>query len=705
MKKKAIERIPYLGLKKASRKKDVKYIGVTAVRIVGHEKHLFLEMYRNAKNQTEPVVRIVLNKRDFGTYLPESGEWTRQKIKADSRGGKLIWLTHEDYRSDWQHLEKKNILQSGEDLKRLKEFCKTTTWNEDRWWDYVMKFQDDITFTARRRIEERRYKRRQEALNDRIRHTKVLPEQRILKMANDVYFHNQHYLYYKKHGSWVQVACSKCGGVTDARWKEGVSYESQFQRHIEEPREGQTGTCPLCGERGNYKCQGKVKGAHSRKIHLFLGQKYKEKGMVIRYLDVTKEWCLELIAGENGDEMHGAYEKISGLEIARTYFFPGEKTQTDYHKHSWYSGKNFWDDCNLYGNANITIGEAWILPETFQEMQGTMFQYSGLKEFAAAVGEMNPIDYLERYQQTPQIEMLTKMGLTEVVKELVGCRYGIVADQYAKCPDKFLGIRKERVKQLIAKKGDIRMLKVMQAEKRLNQIWTESQIKRMSEIQMEAGQIAMVTKYMGLQKFLNHIEKYAGCQFGTGCSGAEGRLKSTADTYMDYLSMRLDQGYDLNNTVYQYPRDLRAAHDEMVYLINKEKLDKRMEEVKWKYPNIQQNYKKLREKYYFEDDEYLIRPARSAGEIVEEGRILHHCVGGDSYLRKHNNGDSYILMLRFKDMPERPYITVEIEGEKASIRQWYGDKDRKPDQKNMQKWLDNYLKHLKEKQRVLAQAV
>lgn len=149
MKKKAIERIPYLGLKKASRKKDVKYIGVTAVRIVGHEKHLFLEMYRNAKNQTEPVVRIVLNKRDFGTYLPESGEWTRQKIKADSRGGKLIWLTHEDYRSDWQHLEKKNILQSGEDLKRLKEFCKTTTWNEDRWWDYVMKFQDDITFSNR----------------------------------------------------------------------------------------------------------------------------------------------------------------------------------------------------------------------------------------------------------------------------------------------------------------------------------------------------------------------------------------------------------------------------------------------------------------------------------------------------------------------------------------------------------------------------
>lgn len=77
MKKKAIERIPYIGLKKNIRPKTVKYIGITAIRIVGHEKHLFLEVYRNAKNQTEPVVRVVLNKKEFGTYIPETGEYFR----------------------------------------------------------------------------------------------------------------------------------------------------------------------------------------------------------------------------------------------------------------------------------------------------------------------------------------------------------------------------------------------------------------------------------------------------------------------------------------------------------------------------------------------------------------------------------------------------------------------------------------------------
>ena len=36
MKKKTIEKIPYLGLQKISRKKSAKYIGVTAIKIIGH---------------------------------------------------------------------------------------------------------------------------------------------------------------------------------------------------------------------------------------------------------------------------------------------------------------------------------------------------------------------------------------------------------------------------------------------------------------------------------------------------------------------------------------------------------------------------------------------------------------------------------------------------------------------------------------------
>lgn len=149
MKKKAIEKIPYFGLKKTSRKKDVKYIGVTAVKIVGHEKHLFLEVYRNKKKLKDtPVVRIVTTKKDFGTYYPEKDTWTREKIEAEGGWGRLIWQQNGDA-SGWQQIEKESLLQSAEDLERLKKFCKGNVWNENRWWEYIYNLQDDIVTTAR----------------------------------------------------------------------------------------------------------------------------------------------------------------------------------------------------------------------------------------------------------------------------------------------------------------------------------------------------------------------------------------------------------------------------------------------------------------------------------------------------------------------------------------------------------------------------
>ena len=88
---------------------------------------------------------------------------------------------------------------------------------------------------------------------------------------------------------------------------------------------------------------------------------------------------------------------------------------------------------------------------------------------------------------------------------------------------------------------------------------------------------------------------------------------------------------------------------------------------------------------------------REKGTLVcwATGRILHHCVGGDNYLNKHNNGTSIILFLRAKKEPEMPYITVEINMDTLSIRQWYGAHDKKPDQENMDRWLDRYTTRLK----------
>lgn len=691
MKKKAIENIPYLGLRKVIQKKDVKYVGVTAIKEIQGERHLFIEVYRNEKGQEKiPVVRIVLTKKDFGNYIPEQGEWNYKMCKERDRySAKMVWERGGERAECW--------LQGGEDLDRIIKFTKVKPWKvlkAEPWWRYIREAQEEISYQARRKTRERAEQKRRRELRERQENTKELPEDEILNTADKVCFRNEHHLYYKKHGSRARIACSGCGGTTEGKWKRGESYLSQFERRIEEPREGQKGICPICGAAGTYKCQGKATREKERKAFLFLGQRYKEQGMVLRYVEVTKRWYVRQIQGEKGPEMHGAYEALEGAEIARAYIEPGKKTQIDYHKHDPYRGEDFWDDCNLYGMAKIGIRKGYILQSTYEEMKGTAFRYSALEEYARQLVSVNPVEYLKRYQQNPQLEMIVKLGLIKTAEKLVNCEYGIVANAEAKRLDDFLGIRKEHVKLLIEKKGDIKLLEAMKLEHRMGERWTAEQIEKIAEAGLRREQIERATKYMSLQKLLNRIEKYAGNGYGTECSMAESRIRSAAITYTDYLHMRLQRGYDLRNTIYLYPKDLETAHAKMVEETYKTKAEERLKQVNERYAKIRGSYRTLRKKYLYESGGYLIRPAKSAEEIVIEGRTLHHCVGGDNYLSKHNNKESYILMLRRREAEKVPYITVEIDAREPRIRQWFGAYDEKPDKKKMQRWLDGYIAYL-----------
>ena len=157
----------------------------------------------------------------------------------------------------------------------------------------------------------------------------------------------------------------------------------------------------------------------------------------------------------------------------------------------------------------------------------------------------------------------------------------------------------------------------------------------------------------------------------------------------------MDEGYDLSNSVYLFPRDLQSAHNEMVLQRESAKLDKRIKEVEKNYAAIKKHYRKTAKMYSFESDGYLIRPAKCAGEIVMEGRLMHHCVGGDNYLEKHAKGKSFILLMRKKEKPEEPYVTIEIKDKE--IVQWYEAYDKKPHEDEIQPWLDSYIKHLEGK--------
>ena len=160
--------------------------------------------------------------------------------------------------------------------------------------------------------------------------------------------------------------------------------------------------------------------------------------------------------------------------------------------------------------------------------------------------------------------------------------------------------------------------------------------------------------------------------------------------------MRAELGYDMTDDIILYPKDLHRRHNEVVLESETSRLDKRKEKVLKRFPSIAKKYKKLSDKYSAAAAGYIIRPAKDAAEIVTEGRVLHHCVGGDTYLLKHNRGQSFILFLRKVADPDMPFITVEIRD--CRILQWYGAYDKKPDEKYFTAWLETYIKELKKRE-------
>lgn len=697
MKRKAIETVPYITVSNTVRKKDVKYIAVTACETIGNERHIILEVYKNKKKCLQvPVVRYAASRKDWGVFHPENGEWTRGKIKPN--GQRMCWQQAEDMRWDYKI---DTILQDQKDLERIKKFFKDIKiWDDDSWWEYFEQNENSIKFEKR----HRQYELRQQRLQERIRNTPALKEQELLAWASTRLYSTGHYLYYKIRGGWADICCTACGNVTSAKWCSGETYESMFEKRIPKPYLNGFGHCPSCGALGTYMPQGRVKGDHEEKRYVFTADKYQGAGVVLRYVAVFKVFHLDTNIGDTGKpEMLQAHEQMQGIELARTYFVPGEKPQTDYCKHDPYKGEDYWDDCNLYGLSNISIGKAAIHPDTWANLEGTFLQYSAMEEYAEEHREINAVDYLKRYVAWPQIEMLVKMKMFGIVERMVEGYCGIIAAPDAKRPEDFLGIRKDKMKLLAETRGNTEILDVLRAERREGQCWTCGQVRDLAEIQARRDQIHTAVRAMTVQKLLNNISGYAGCEYGTGCGGAVGRLRNTAITYFDYLNMRVELGYDLTNTVYQKPRDLNAAHHKMVMERNKEEENKRLEDVAQRYPNIRKQYRKLRNRYYYADGDYLIRPARSAEEIVMEGRKLHHCVGGDTYLEKHDTGRSIILLLRRRAEPDIPYITVEIKDE--HIVQWYGAHDKKPDERNMQVWLDAYTAMLTCRQNGTAQEI
>ena len=83
---------------------------------------------------------------------------------------------------------------------------------------------------------------------------------------------------------------------------------------------------------------------------------------------------------------------------------------------------------------------------------------------------------------------------------------------------------------------------------------------------------------------------------------------------------------------------------------------------------------------------------------MDEGRTLHHCVAnGERYLKQHNEEKTYILFMRKIQVPEESWYTIEFDPHRMEIIQYYGKNDMKPDQKQADKFLKEWMKEIRQR--------
>ena len=527
-----------------------------------------------------------------------------------------------------------------------------------------------------------------ELLEERIKQMPEIPEQ-FYKWCEDELMSTHKYIFYKRKGRYAEFYCGCCGATYKYATEPIDSYEGQFEHIIRVPKDGTRGCCEKCGERAIYKPVGRSKNGIQNKKPCYLIQKYGDKGgAVVRYFEIYKL------------SKAGEIPVFRDVEINRAFFIPGEKkVQKDYQIYSNYLGNEFWIPNNTPGMATITLSAGMLYTDNLHELEGTELAHTGIEEYAKDYDCFKVRDYMEAYRRLPALEMIVKMKLTRMAENLLnsGSYVWDLLNSDGRTAAEILRIDKKKLKKLISERGSSRCLTLLQMEKRTGIDLSEEIEEKLLLLDLNSNTLETLFKYMSAKQFINRVMKYSGVTELSEdmCSKAFGAIKSVAQMYGDYISMREECGYDMNNLIITHPRNLTEEHHKMIIETNTKEAESRIQKMNNKYKGIEYRYKELCEIYEYEDESFIIRPAKDAGEIVLEGQTLHHCVGGEGFLSNHEKGYATILFLRPAAEKRVPFITVEIRDYK--IQQWYGAYNEKPIKKEIDKWLDNYLRVLKKR--------
>lgn len=365
--------------------------------------------------------------------------------------------------------------------------------------------------------------------------------------------------------------------------------------------------------------------------------------------------------------------------VSRSWWYTGAFTSISRQSGELQRGR--WDVkppftyCNEYGMGYDTIG--------LEEVNKSPFRYCQIEQYTKGSTAFEFLVAASIYPR--QIEMLMKAGMKDVVRDLVdhGVKNAAAMDWSKENPVESFGLSRQELQTFLGL--GTRNIKVIELYKKLKRkVTMEECAAWASSLCYKVGEPLHQAKRWGIppERLLRYLDGQVGCKRYGGYS----TLSSVLEYWKDYVDAAEKMGYQLHRQNVLLPKNLSSAHDkatrERQAQLDRERAEARREwekacrradaEAKKKMEKAKAAYEqrrgKLEKRYAYAADGYIIRVPANGDEILDEGRVLKHCVAG--YADRHIAGKTTILFMRKAKKPNTPWLTIEMNG--AELVQIHG---------------------------------
>lgn len=574
--------------------------------------------------------------------------------------------------SGWKRMRMENIIQvvKGEGIYGGADFwyiCKDLDWASNKDRDLVMKALGETIRSFESYIwRERRnmaIDRKIERINNMFTKEIPLVPDDMEQWVREKIFPEE-YLFMKKTGKIMKYACTACGAK--GQTKKGGKHNELI-------------SCPRCGKKVVIK---RLVERIIRKENVTLLQKIDDHRWAERLFKAN------MTADQSGKKIELWAEICVVIPEGDTWgkvYYGQNYGQDELEQDWWDSNKN-----------NKRWAESFLYSGNLQEVlpMGSL-QNSGMDILAEKGRKFEVNKFIATFHKRGYMEYLIKGGFMKMASEIVKL-YGWWGgeDRYLKTSAttykemfKIDGNRVNRLKQM---DGGMTALRWLQHEEAAGIRISQEILEYLQHNNISPSDMDTFINELGsINRAVNYMRKQST------------RTHTTLELWSDYMRMARQEGLDLQDDIVRFPKDLKARHDALAEVIyeRQDKARKRKERAKYRKLDKQiEGHLPDVKLYFYENEEYIFIPAGKCEELIEEGRTLHHCVGAsDRYMDSMAKGETWIVFLRRKENIDEPYYTLEIDMKNDSIRQWYSEYDRKPDEKEVSKLLTEYKKAVSRK--------